>query len=88
MGLAAPMKGYRGGIARADRHGSWQRERKNIMKRMGVLLAVGLVAASILSGCIVVPADGYPPRGYYRPYYYPYYPYYYRPYYPGYYRGW
>ncbi len=29
------------------------------MKRMGVLLAVALVAASILSGCIVAPAEGW-----------------------------
>ncbi len=51
------------------------------MKRMGAVLAVALIAASIFSGCIVVPADGWYPRGYYRrrgydPYY-PYYPYYY-----------
>ena len=28
------------------------------MKRMGVLLAVALTAASILSGCILVPVEG------------------------------
>ena len=29
------------------------------MKRIGGLLAVALVAASILSGCIIVPAEEY-----------------------------
>ncbi len=61
------------------------------MKRMGVLLAVVLVAASILSGCIIVPVEGgYGERyRHHRGGYYPYHPGRYYPYYPGWsYRGW
>ncbi len=38
------------------------------MKRMSVLLAVGLLAATILSGCVVVPLGywGHGDGGYYR----------------------
>jgi hypothetical protein len=38
------------------------------MKRLGVMLAVGLLAATILSGCVIVPLGGwgYGDRGYYR----------------------
>jgi hypothetical protein len=43
------------------------------MKRMGVLLAVLVLAATLLSGCVIVPYDGYYGYGYhYRPYAYPY----------------
>lgn len=43
------------------------------MKRIAVLLAVALFAASILSGCVIVPLDGYYGYGYhYGPYAYPY----------------
>ncbi len=50
------------------------------MKRMGVLVAVALLAASILSACVIVPAGGWYEEGWhYRPnpyaYHYPY-PYY------------
>jgi hypothetical protein len=56
-----------------------------IMKRMGALLAVALLAASILSGCVIVPVGGWYDDGWYyhhrsSPYAYPY-PYPYR-------RGW
>lgn len=34
------------------------------MKRMGVLLAVALLAVSILSGCVIVPVDGFYGHGY------------------------
>ncbi len=44
------------------------------MKRMGLLLAAALAAASILAGCVVA-VDEHPYRGYYRPYPYPYYSY-------------
>ena len=38
------------------------------MKRMSVVLAVGLLAATILSGCVIVPLGGwgYDDGGYYR----------------------
>ena len=56
------------------------------MKQVTKLFAVALLAATILSGCVIVPAGGWYGDGWYaRPY-----PYYYRPYpysYP-YYRGW
>ncbi len=32
-------------------------EKEKLMKRMGVLFAVAALAASILSGCVVVPAE-------------------------------
>jgi hypothetical protein len=39
------------------------------MKRLGVLLAVALLAATILSGCVIVPFDGWYGYGYrYHPY--------------------
>lgn len=42
------------------------------MKRMGALLAIALLAASILSGCVIVPLDGYYGYGYqHRPHAYP-----------------
>lgn len=66
----------RGGIVWIDLHGPSQRGR--IMKHLGKLLAVGLLAATILSGCVIVPVGGW-----YRPY--PYRPY---PYGYYYYRGW
>ena len=45
------------------------------MKRMGVVLAVGLLAATILSGCVIVPLGGWHGGGgYHHPY--PYRPYY------------
>ncbi len=48
------------------------------MKRMGLLLAVALLAATLLAGCVVVPYGGWYGEGWhYRPY--PYsrpYPYY------------
>ncbi len=53
------------------------------MKRMGVLLVVALMAASILSGCVIVPVGGWYGRGGY----YHHYPYAYPHPYP-YYRGW
>jgi hypothetical protein len=38
-----------------------------------VLLAVLMLAATVLSGCVIVPVDGYYGYGYhYRPYAYPY----------------
>ena len=53
------------------------------MKRIGALLAVAAIAATILSGCIVVPVDGpYPYRGYSGYRHYPPYPYYHYRYYP------
>jgi hypothetical protein len=56
---------------RADLHGPSQEGK--IMKRMSVLLAVAVLAASILSGCVIVPVDGFYGYGYhYRPYAYPY----------------
>ncbi len=55
------------------------------MKRMGLLFAGALVAASILAGCVVA-VEEHPYRGYYRPYPYPYYSYYHHPGYY-YYRG-
>ncbi len=83
MDLAIPVEKYRGGIVQADLHTPSHGE--EIMKRMGVLLAVALMAATILSGCVVVPAGGwYGGGGYYRPYPY-HHPYYYS--YP-YRRGW
>jgi len=33
------------------------------MKRMGVVLAVGMLVATILSGCVVVPAGGWEVEG-------------------------
>lgn len=47
------------------------------MKRLGVLLAVAMLAATILSGCVIVPVDGWYGYGYrYHPYPYGYpYPY-------------
>ena len=59
------------------------------MKHMVKLLAIALLAATFLSGCVIVPAGGwYGDGGYYRPYAYrPYtyvYPYGWYPYY----RGW
>jgi hypothetical protein len=39
------------------------------MKRISVVLAVGLLAATILSGCVIVPLGGwYGGGGYYRGY--------------------
>jgi len=39
------------------------------MKRVSVVLAVALIAASILSGCVIVPLEGWHGRGgYHRPY--------------------
>jgi hypothetical protein len=40
------------------------------MKRMSVVFAVGLLAATLLSGCVIVPLGGwgYGERGYYRGY--------------------
>ncbi len=35
------------------------------MKRMGVLIVVALTAASILSGCVIVPAGGWHGGGWY-----------------------
>jgi hypothetical protein len=66
MGLAVLGDGYDGEGVRAD-------EREETMKRMGALVVVALMAASVLSGCIFVPVDGYRPyRGYgYYPRYYP-----------------
>ncbi len=49
------------------------------MKRMGLSLAAALVVATILSGCVVVPAGGYYspyPGEYYSYRYYPRYSYY------------
>ncbi len=47
--------------------------RGKIMKRMSVLIAVAVLAASLLSGCVIVPVDGFYGYGYhYRPYAYPY----------------
>ncbi len=43
------------------------------MKRIGMVLTIALLAGSILSGCVVVPLDGwYGGRGYYRGHSYPY----------------
>ncbi len=53
------------------------------MKRMGLLFAAALAAASILAGCVVA-VEEHPYRGYYRPY--PYYSHYHHPGYY-YYRG-
>lgn len=53
----------------------YRRRGKEIMKRVGVLVAVALMAASILSGCVIVPAGGWHGGGWYhhRPdYAYPY----------------
>jgi hypothetical protein len=53
------------------------------MKRRGAFLAIALVAASILAGCVVVPVDGpYPYRGYWGHRHYRPYPYYHYRYYP------
>lgn len=58
-------------------HRTERRRWERTMKRMGILLAVSLLAASILSGCVIVPVGGW-----YRPYPYRPYPYYYPHYYP------
>jgi hypothetical protein len=43
------------------------------MKHMSVLLAVALLTAAVLSGCVIVPLDGYYGYGYhYHPYAYSY----------------
>lgn len=52
----------RGGIVQADLFVPPQR--RKTMKRMGVLLAVALLAVSILSGCVIVPVDGFYGHGY------------------------
>ncbi len=45
------------------------------MKRMGMLFAVALLAATLLAGCVIVPYGGWYGEGYgYRPHHY------YRPY--------
>ncbi len=44
------------------------------MKRLGMVLAIAVLAGSILSGCVVVPLDGYyGGHGYYRGHPGPYY---------------
>ena len=34
-------------------------QRRNRMKRMSLVLAVGVLAATILSGCVIVPLGGW-----------------------------
>src|SRR5574341_1592721 len=73
-----PWNGIAAPIVRANRDARLEQ----IMKRKGLLLAVALVAATIISGCVVVPAGGYYypyPEGYYSYRYYRPYPYYRHP---------
>ena len=72
MDPVAPTKEGLRRVSRVELHIPLRRGR--IMKRLGVLLAVALLAATILSGCVIVPVDGFYGYGYHqpRPYAYPY----------------
>ncbi len=75
--MSLTIKRYRGGIVQEDLHEPSQK--RKIMKHIGKLLALALLAAAILSGCVIVPAGGWYGDGWrYHPYPYGYY----------YHRGW
>ena len=50
----------------AGRRGPRQRGMKGNMKQIGMMLALAVLAGSILAGCVVAPLEGrYVDRGYY-----------------------